>query len=114
MLDTGRLIHRTRRWSASTPVKKMELADTPQYQRLRAQMEDEWVAQMQEVLAIETTELPVIWDADFLYGPKNEVGDDSYVLCEVNLSAVFPYPPQATRTLALAATARRTERSSSA
>ena len=53
-------------------------------------------------------DLPVIWDADFLYGPKNDAGDDTYVLCEVNVSAVWPFPPQATRSLAAAAAARCT------
>jgi len=33
-------------------------------------------------------QLPIIWDADFLYGPKTPSGDDSYVLCEINVSAV--------------------------
>jgi hypothetical protein len=98
------------RLDAVPPVRKMEAADTPQYRQLRAKMEQEWVSQMQEVLGIDTAKLPVIWDADFLYGPKNDAGDDTYVLCEVNVSAVWPYPPQATRTLAVAATARLSER----
>jgi hypothetical protein len=101
------------RLDAAPPVRKMEAADTPQYQPLRSKMEQAWVPQMQEVLAIATAELPVIWDADFLYGPKDEAGDDTYVLCEVNVSAVWPYPPQATQRLAAAATARLTETSSS-
>jgi hypothetical protein len=50
--------------------------------------------------------LPVIWDADFLYGPTNDAGNDTYVLCEVNVSAVWPFPDQATGTLAAAAAAR--------
>jgi len=44
----------------------------------------------------------VIWDADFLYGPKTESGEDSYVLCEINVSAVFPFPEQATAKIAQA------------
>jgi hypothetical protein len=81
----------------------MESADTAQYQPLRSKMEQDWVPQMQEALGIATADLPVIWDADFFYGPKNDVGDDTYVLCEVNVSAVWPFPPQATRKLAAAA-----------
>jgi hypothetical protein len=69
-------------------------------------MEHEWVPQMQERLSIDKSELPVIWDADFLYGPRNAAGDDTCVLCEINVSAVWPYPPQATRTLVAAAMAR--------
>jgi hypothetical protein len=101
------------RLDASPPVRKMDAADTPRYQLLRSKMDHEWVPQMQTLLGIDTVELPVIWDADFLYGPKNDAGDDTHVLCEVNVSAVWPYPPQATRTLAAAATARLLGTSSS-
>jgi hypothetical protein len=94
------------RLDAVSPVRQWEAADTPQYQPLRSQVEREWVPQMQELLGIDRATLPVIWDADFLYGEKNDAGDDTYVLCEVNVSAVWPYPPQATRTLAVAAAAR--------
>jgi hypothetical protein len=91
---------------AAPPIREMEAAATSQYQPLRSKMEHEWVPQMQEVLGIDTTMLPVIWDADFLYGPKNDAGDDAYVLREINVSAVWPFPPQATRTLAAAAARR--------
>jgi hypothetical protein len=36
-----------------------------------------------------------LWDADFLYGPKTADGADSYVLCEINVSAVAPFPDSA-------------------
>jgi len=39
--------------------------------------------------------LPALWDADFLYGPKAADGCDSYVLCEINVSSVAPYPDSA-------------------
>ena len=94
------------RLDSAPPAKKMEAADTAQYQPLRSKMEKEWVPQMQELLRIDTLDLPVIWDADFLYGPKNDAGDDTHVLCEVNVSAVWPFPPQATRSLVAAAAAR--------
>jgi hypothetical protein len=97
---------------ATPPVRKMEDADTAQYQALRSKMEDEWVPQMQALLGIETVDLPVIWDADFLYGPKNAAGNDTFALCEVNVSAVWPYPPQATRALAAAAASRLSDASS--
>lgn len=94
------------RLDVAPPIKQMDAADTAPYQRLRSMVEQEWVPQMQDVLGIDTAVLPVIWDADFLYGPKNEAGDDTYVLCEVNVSAVWPFPPQATQELAAAAAAR--------
>ncbi|MBJ7410234.1 MAG: Cj0069 family protein [Phenylobacterium sp.] len=76
----------------------------PRFQRLRALMEQDWAPGMQRLLEIETADLPVIWDADFLLGPKSEAGEDSYVLCEINASSVFPIPDEAPR--ALAATLR--------
>ncbi len=84
----------------------MEDASTPQYQGLKALVESEWIPQMKDVLNIDTASLPVIWDADFLYGAKSESGNDIYVLCEINVSAVWPYPEQATRKLARAALTR--------
>jgi hypothetical protein len=53
--------------------------------------------------------LPVIWDADFLLGPKGEDGGDSYVLCEINASSVFPIPDEAADHLA-ETTLRRLDR----
>ncbi|QSO45633.1 Cj0069 family protein [Alicyclobacillus mengziensis] len=67
----------------------------PEFQTLKAKMETEWIAQLQRVLYIDTNALPVIWDADFLYGPKTETGEDTYVLCEVNVSSVYPFPESA-------------------
>ena len=81
-------------------------ADEPEYQRLRDHMQREWLPKMIGILGIDRDSLPVIWDADFLYGPKTASGDDTYVLCEINVSAVWPFPPMAARTVAAAAVAR--------
>jgi hypothetical protein len=88
------------------PASVMEGPDVPAYQDLRAQAETEWVPQMTQVLGIDAHELPVIWDADFLYGPKTPAGQDTYVLCEINASAVWPFPPAAAPVIATAAFAR--------
>jgi len=64
------------------------------FQALRAKMEDEWVPQMMEVLGIDRTRLPIIWDADFLYGPCTASGEDTYVLCEINVSSCFAIPDE--------------------
>jgi hypothetical protein len=45
----------------------------------------------------------VIWDADFLYGPKDASGADSYVLCEINASSTFAFPEHAMPGVARAA-----------
>jgi hypothetical protein len=65
------------------------------FQALRRQMETEWTPQMMQLLGIERQALPIIWDADFLFGPRNVAGEDSYVLCEINVSSVMPIPDQA-------------------
>jgi hypothetical protein len=77
--------------------------DVPAQQALRVKAETEWVPQMRRILGLEPQELPVIWDADLLYGPKSASGHDSYVLCEINVSAVWPFPPMAAPTVAAAA-----------
>jgi hypothetical protein len=67
---------------------------------LRDRMEAEWVPQMMKLLGIEQTSLPIVWDADFLYGPRDGSGNDTYVLCEINVSSVFPIPDQAPAAIA--------------
>jgi hypothetical protein len=78
----------------------MHGADAEPFQALRAKMEAEWTPQMMEVLGIDAASLPIIWDADFLYGPRTASGDDSYVLCEINVSSVFAIPDQAPAAIA--------------
>ena len=74
--------------------------DAAPFQALRAKMETEWVPQLMELLGIARGDLPIIWDADFLYGPRNSSGDDTYVLCEINVSSVFAIPDQAPAAIA--------------
>jgi hypothetical protein len=78
----------------------MHPASAPQFQRLRALMEGEWTPRMMETLGIGREELPIIWDADFLYGPRGPDGEDTYVLCEINVSCVFAIPDQAPAAIA--------------
>jgi hypothetical protein len=69
--------------------------DRPDFQLLKARLEREWVSELCRTVGLERSQLPVIWDADFLYGPKDASGADSYVLCEINVSSVYPFPPTA-------------------
>ena len=78
----------------------------PEGQALKHKLEQGWVSEMQQLLGIETESLPVLWDADFLFGPKGEAGEDSYVLCEINVSSVAPFPDSAVPYIAQAALAR--------
>jgi hypothetical protein len=72
----------------------------PEFQPIRTKMEEEWLPAMQQALDIDAALLPVIWDADFLYGPKTAAGQDTYVLCEINVSSVYPFPDEALEPLA--------------
>jgi hypothetical protein len=73
----------------------MHPASAPQFQELRTRMESEWTPQMMRLLGIDVGSLPIIWDADFLFGPRDASGRDSYVLCEINVSSVAPFPDTA-------------------
>jgi hypothetical protein len=81
------------------------IMEPPQYEPfadLRNVLESEWIPKMQAQLGIAYEDLPALWDADFLYGPKTADGRDTYVLCEINISAVSPFPDSAAAPLAVA------------
>jgi hypothetical protein len=84
----------------------MHPASAPAFQALRTKMESEWTPQIMQLLDIDSESLPIIWDADFLYGPRDRSGEDTYVLCEINVSSVFPFPEQAPSEIARLASAR--------
>ncbi|THD62147.1 MAG: Cj0069 family protein, partial [Bradyrhizobium sp.] len=84
----------------------MHPAAAPEFQTLRTKMESEWTPQMMQLLDIDVGSLPIIWDADFLYGPRDASGQDTYVLCEINVNSVFPFPEQAPSEIARLAKAR--------
>ena len=67
----------------------------PEFQHLKRQLEQAWLPAVQQLLGITTTQLPILWDCDFLLGPRSDTGDDTYVLCEINVSCVVPYPESA-------------------
>lgn len=65
------------------------------YQDLRQLMEHKWIADMQKELGLELSQLPMLWDADFLYRQHDVSEGNEYVLCEINVSSVYPYPETA-------------------
>jgi hypothetical protein len=77
-----------------------------EFQTLKLKLEQEWVPAVQQLLVIGTESLPILWDCDFLLGPRKENGEDSYVLCEINVSSVAPYPESAVPYIVDATTAR--------
>ncbi len=78
----------------------------PEFQPVKKKLEEEWVPAVQRLLNIERESLPILWDCDFLLGPKNEQGEDTYVLCEINVSSVAPYPESAVQPIVEATLAR--------
>ena len=80
--------------------RHMHEPDAAAFQALRSKMETEWTPQMTDVLGLERDSLPIIWDADFLYGPRSAAGEDTYVLCEINVSCVFAIPDEAPAAIA--------------
>ncbi|MDB5807936.1 MAG: hypothetical protein JWN94_58 [Betaproteobacteria bacterium] len=87
----------------------------PEFQSLKRKLEREWVPAVQRLLQIETAMLPILWDCDFMLGPKDAAGQDTYVLCEINVSSVSPFPdsalaPIAEATLASTQSAKRGHR----
>jgi hypothetical protein len=62
-----------------------------EFRDLRLKLENEWVPAAQRLLEIATARIPVLWDCDFLLGEKDHNGEDTYILCEINVSSVAPY-----------------------
>jgi hypothetical protein len=84
--------------------------DAPQFRPLRDKIEREWTPQMMQVLDLDRASLPIVWDADFLYGPRTPSAHDTYVLCEINVSSVFAIPDEAPAAIARLAFQRLKER----
>jgi hypothetical protein len=76
------------------------------FQPLKNKLEGEWLDKLCGLLALERSDLPVLWDADFLYGPTDAGGLDTFVLCEINVSSVYPFPDSALVPLAAEMLAR--------
>jgi len=70
------------------------------FQPLRHKMETEFLPDLYRTIKLARSDLPVIWDADFMFGPKDAAGTDTYVLCEINVSSVYPFPEEALAVLA--------------
>ncbi len=68
-------------------------ADLAQFQGLRRLLETGWVAQLRESVGLATEHLPLLWDCDFLLGEAADAGTERFVLCEINVSSVAPFPP---------------------
>jgi hypothetical protein len=86
--------------------KTMYGPSEPEFATLKSRLEQEWVPALEGLVSLDAAALPLLWDADFLYGPRTEAGADTYILCEINVSSVSPFPDQAVPKLADAVFAR--------
>jgi hypothetical protein len=82
----------------------------PQFQHLRKETESNWIDEITQALKLSDSELPLLWDIDLMFGPRDDNGDDTYVLCEINVSCVSPYPEWANPLLATEVLTRMREK----
>jgi hypothetical protein len=79
--------------------------ELPQFQRLKTLLETEWLELLRTRVGLPPEQLPLLWDCDFMLGEPDASGD-RYVLCEINVSSVSPFPPASIPAIALAVRAR--------
>lgn len=69
--------------------------ELPDFQALRQHLESNWVALLCERVGLLRDRLPLLWDCDFMLGEPASDGAERFVLCEINVSSVSPFPPSA-------------------
>ena len=74
-------------------------ADDPRFQEMRQSLEHRWVGMLCERFNLDATALPLLWDVDFLLGNGAAESAERYVVCEINVSSVSPFPQSAMRPL---------------
>lgn len=67
--------------------------DLPDFQSLRQHLESDGITLLRERVGVSRERLPLLWDLDFMLGDPVADGAQRYVLCEVNVSSVSPFPP---------------------
>lgn len=77
-----------------------------QFQDLRRHLETEWVEMLRARVGLAPDRLPCLWDCDFMFGERAPGASERYVLCEINVSSVAPFPPSAIAPLVSAVQAR--------
>ncbi len=80
--------------------------DLPAFQFLKRQLESDWIDQLRECVGLPRGRLPLLWDCDFMFGESAAGAAERFVLCEINVSSVSPFPPSAIAPLVEAVKAR--------
>ena len=62
-------------------------------QSLRQHLESTWVTLLCDRVGLARERLPLLWDCDFMLGEPTAEGAQRFVLCEINVSSVSPFPP---------------------
>ena len=76
--------------------------DDPRFQQLKQRLESGWVDMLRARVGVPRERLPLLWDCDFMLGEREAGGEERYVLCEINVSSVSPFPPSAIEPLVAA------------
>jgi hypothetical protein len=69
------------------------------FQDLRERLEGGWIDMLCDRAGVESARVPLLWDVDFLLGERGPQDAERYVLCEINVSSVSPFPESAIRPL---------------
>jgi hypothetical protein len=69
--------------------------DDPRFQDLRQRLEGGWIELLCSRVGVEPSRVPLLWDVDFLLGDRSAGDPERYVLCEINVSSVSPFPESA-------------------
>ncbi len=67
--------------------------DLPNFQALKQQLESTWISLLRERVDLARGRLPLLWDCDFMLGEEAAGAAQRFVLCEINVSSVSPFPP---------------------
>ena len=83
--------------------------ELPDFQALKQQLESTWITLLRERVGLARDHLPLLWDCDFMLGDETAGAVQRFVLCEINVSSVSPFPPSCIAPL-VEAVLRRTRR----
>ena len=70
-------------------------ADLLQFRGLKEHLETEWIELLCARVGLSREQLPFLWDCDFMLGESQASDVERYVLCEINVSSVAPFPKSA-------------------
>jgi hypothetical protein len=68
-------------------------AQAPAFQPLKQRLEGGWITLLRQRLGLAPDQLPLLWDCDFMFGEPTPAERHRFVLCEINVSSVSPFPP---------------------